>query len=146
MHAVERNYHSLSSFFIHPLAFLFLLLSMAFRSRTVPTAPFSRNSSFSTGLCDCECCECCYSVFCFWCLVAQNSARLDNNPEPFCCFYPGSSRKNRKQAKAQFGIRTGCCTDLCSCIWNECSEMQIQREITIWLASSSTGPSYQRML
>ena len=95
-----------------------------------PKPTEARTREFTTGLCDCfaDCGTLVYAHFCIVCLISENSARLDNNPNTCGCCYPGGPLKNRLQAKAQFGVAPGC--DACT-VWafSCCSEMQVKREL-----------------
>ena len=94
------------------------------------------SSTWSSDLFDCgsDGSGCCSAYCCFYCFVSENSRLLDGEPHTCCanCCYPGSSKKNRVQALATFGIRESSvdsCLILCCCPC--CSEMQVRRELQI---------------
>jgi len=103
--------------------------------RAQPTVHYTRTGNWSTGFCGCDIGDCCYGWCCLPCLVSENSARLDNNPNFCMCCYPAGPMKNRYQAQAQFGIKGDCGLDCLACLCVCCSELQIKRELDRFLSS-----------
>jgi len=113
----------------------------------------TRGNDWKHGLCSCfgDCGLCFYGYFCFPCVITGNSADLDGNVNDCGCCYPASPAKNRVQAAAQFGVRTGgyCHEWLICAFCTFCSEIQIAREIKWHRMNAITdlrgGPKVQEM-
>jgi hypothetical protein len=111
-----------------------------------PLPAFQRDRNFTYDFCDCfgDCGACLSASFALPCLVSSNSARLDNNENEGGCCYPASGAKNRRQAKAQFGIKDDCGTDTMACFFPCLSEVQVKREIDLHYGGVMS-PKQQRM-
>jgi len=113
-----------------------------------PLALEDRGNDWHFGLCGCfgDCVLCCFAHHCLCCLVSQNSADLDGNPNTCGCCYAGSFGKNRLQAVAQFGIRTNMAFEIFACCFFPCcSEVQVAREIKWHATNVKAAPQVQMM-
>jgi len=113
-----------------------------------PVPQEKRENEWHAGLCGCfgDCAICCFAHYCFCCLVSQNSADLDGNPNSMGCCYPAHIAKNRLQAEAQFGIRSNLAWDIfVCCFFPFCSEIQVAREIKWHRENVKPAPSIQMM-
>jgi len=119
-----------------------------------PIARDKRVGEFHYGCCGCmEDCQLCLCGWCLYpCLLSQNSADLDGNPNYLWCCYPAGlgqpwscTSKVRAQAQAQFGIRSDCCVDSMMELCVPClSQIQVAREIK-WHKENRPAPAVQAM-